>query len=513
MNLRRLAAGVLCVGFNGTSPDDAPLPELAELAPGAVVLFARNATSIEKTRLLVHALSEAIAAKSGVAPLVAVDQEGGRVQRLRRGAHDVPPMMALGAAGDEALAERVGGLLAADVRAAGANVLFAPVVDLAMDPGGTTIGERALGDDPARVANLGAALVRGIQARGVVATLKHFPGHGATGKDSHLTLPVVDVEIEVLRARDLTPFVAGIAAGARAVMSAHVVFRAFDAAQPATTSRRILGELLRGELGFTGACFTDCAEMKAVAGGGGTEAAAVLALRAGADCVVISHHLDLARRTCDAIVEAVEDGTLPLERLDEAVQRVGALRDFGPNVAQARQDAAVDVDVQAGIEAAHRAITLIRGSARLHGPATVISFEGATVEGAQTAKVEHPSLALALRERKVHAELLRVPLDPSDEMVRQLVALLRDQQGREVVFLSRRARAHESQRSALHTLLATAPDALFVAMREPFDVPEFPEARNVVCSFGDGEVSVAALADVLSGRQAAVGRLPVSLAM
>jgi beta-N-acetylhexosaminidase len=296
-------------------------------------------------------------------------------------------------------------------------------------------------------------------------------------------------------------------------MSAHVVFRTFDAEHPATTSARVLNDLLRSELHFQGACFTDCAEMQAVAGGVGTETAAVLALRAGADCVVISHHLDLARRTCDAIVAALEDGRLPLQRLEQALDRLAALREFAEKGSSSIPDGFAHIDEQAGAEVARRAVTRIRGEVRLHGPATIVSFEGATAEGVQTAKIEHPSLALALRERKVHAELLRVSLDPSADMVEQLVTLLRAQEGREVVLLSRRAHAHASQREALDALLAAAPDALLVALREPFDVTLFPAARNVVCALGDGEVSVAALADVLSGRQPAVGRLPVALTL
>ena len=479
------------------------LEELRELSPGAILLFSRNITSVEATRALADALRAALGDV-----LIAIDQEGGRVARLRLGATPVPSMMALGACGDEGLAERVGLSIAGDLRRAGADVDFAPVLDLALEPQSAIVGTRSFGDDPVRVAALGAAVTRGLQRGGVAATLKHFPGHGATEFDSHAELPVVGAGGATLRERELVPFAAGIAAGARCVMSAHVVFPALDAERPATLSPTILTGLLRDELGFAGVCVTDCLEMDAVAAHGGSVAAAVAALRAGADLLTVSHTLGVARQMRTALAHALEAGTIEDERMRQAVARVDDLRRC-----LARAQPQTDPDPHwVAHQVARRAITLVRGRARLdlNEPATVVSFEGESADGVGSG-TERASLNRALRTRGMRSEILRVPLEPEPEMVEHLRAVLAAQRGRNVVIVMRRAHRHRSQRSAIDALLASTPQAWLVSALEPFDVGCFPRARNVLCSYGDGALECEALADVLSGRAGAGGKLPVRL--
>lgn len=498
----------MCVGFEGMTPVEAPLAELADLAPGGVILFARNARDVASVRVLADAVTAAV----GRSPrsFVGIDQEGGRVARLRRGAAQMPSMMALAASGDLDLARRVGSALAWDLRRAGCDVDFAPVVDLALEPRSTVIGARSFGDDPERVGSFGAALAEGLQASGVAAVLKHFPGHGSTAVDSHLALPVVNAPADILRARDLIPFARGIAAGAKAVMAAHVVVPAFDAHAPATLSHALLTDLLRKELGFTGVCFTDCLEMDAIAAGIGTVQGAVRAIAAGADCVLVSHRLELARAVRDAIVEAVQTRVIPLERLEEAACRVRALRAW---LAESAGAELFGDGPAIAAEAARRAVTRVRGSIRLdpNVPVTVVSFEGVMADGVQSPHADEASLNMALRTRHFRSELFRVPLEPEPELIEQLTELVRAQAGRQFVFLLRRAHLHAAQSEAVETLLAEAPQALIASVREPFDVACVPQARHVVCTYGDEEVSVEALADALSGRIDPVGVLPVAL--
>ena len=507
--LERLAGSLLCIGFPGARADDALLERLRALGPGGVVLFSRNVTSIDATRELVDALQAALAGDSPLS--VGIDQEGGRVARIVVDP-PFPAAMALGAAEDVALAERAGRALALTVEGVGANVKFMPVLDLALDPRSTVIGTRSLGDDPARVAALGAALVRGLQAVGVAATPKHFPGHGATPVDSHVALPVVATDEQTLRTRELVPFVAAFAAGARAVMSAHVLLPALDATLPATLSPRILRGLLREELGFKGVCFTDCLEMHGVSRRFGRVRAGVLALAAGADVLLVSHDLAIAEALRDGIVAAVRDGELPFARVEEAAQRVAAFRNAHPPPRPADDDSATR-SAQTAREVAARAIALVRGNVRLaqDRPVTIVSFEGASHDGISSVTSKRPSLNLALRRRHVRSELLRVALDPDVDMVGQLIDVLVAQGSRAVVVLSRRAHLHAAQRSAIDALLLAFPELILVSMLEPFDVPAFPAARRVACTFGDEASSVDALADVLVGRAPATARLPVAL--
>src|SRR5581483_739592 len=194
-------------------------------------------------------------------PIIAIDQEGGRVARIRDGVEEIPSALAIAAAcagaGNDELAREAGRQIAFDLRRIGANVDFAPVADLALTRMNTVIGTRAFGDDPRRVAQLAGAFAAGLERGSVAATFKHFPGHGSTAVDSHLELPAIDEDETTLRSRDLIPF-AELLPRARAVMTAHIVARAFNAGRPATVSYRILTELLRGELHFQGVCFTDC---------------------------------------------------------------------------------------------------------------------------------------------------------------------------------------------------------------------------------------------------------------
>lgn len=508
--LERIAGSLLCVGVGGATADDEQVERLRLLAPGGIVLFARNVGEPGAALALVQSLQAAL---GGEPPLtIGIDQEGGRVARI---AVDppFPAAMGLGAANDVALAERAGAALATTVAAVGANMNFVPVLDLALDPRSTVIGTRSLGDDPERVGALGAALVRGLQARGVAASPKHFPGHGATSVDSHVALPIVATDGRTLRARELVPFAAAIAAGARAVMTAHVVVPALDPELPATLSPRILRDLLRNELGFAGVCFTDSLEMSAVSAQFGTVRAGVRALRAGADVLLVSHDLAIAHAIRDGIVAAVSEGDLPAARVEEAAARVDAFRRaHRPLQTLGAADAAWAADVARDVAA--RAIAIVRGEPRIavERPVTIVSFEGASQDGIASSAAQRPSLNLALRRRRVRSELLRVALDPDRAMIEALVDVVRAQPAHAFVLLARRAHLHRTQLDAIGALLEIVPDATVVSTLEPFDVPAFERARHVACTFGDEATNIEALADVLVGRAEATGRLPVALA-
>jgi beta-N-acetylhexosaminidase len=492
--LRDLAAGVVCAGFEGTAATPELRQFLHDVPLAGFVLFGRNVRSLEQVRALTGELRELVPS-----PVLAIDQEGGRVARIREGVEEIPSALAIAAASGEetALAADAGKQVAFDLRRAGLNLDFAPVLDLALERMNTVIGTRSFGDDPRSVARLAGAFARGLQAGGVVATLKHFPGHGSTAVDSHLDLPVIDAAQTVLRSRDLLPF-AELLPGAQAVMTAHIVTRAFDNDDPATLSPRILTGLLRDELQFTGVCFTDCLQMDAIAKRTGSERAAVKALAAGADCVLLSHHLDLARRTVEAIERAVDDGTLERERLEEASGRMRRLR------AALQPPLALDAPAPfAGIgsEIGARAVTVVRGNAAAGDRAVALSFESATVEGAQGAHDRHASLTAfhALRE-------VRLPLDPPEE---QTENALRAIGGDSPIVLMRRAHVYAKQKAAVERILSSHPDALLVSLREPFDAFEFPGARNVLCTYGDDAPSIAGLAAVLFDGRKAQGTFPL----
>jgi beta-N-acetylhexosaminidase len=510
-DLTALARGVIGVGFTGASTAEAPLGELRAFGPGALILFARNAGAPAQLRELIAALR----GLATPAPLIAVDQEGGRVERIDQGVAALPPAMAVGATGDVELAERLGRLLGRDLARLGFSVDLAPVADLALHPSSTVIATRAYGDEPEHVAAFAGAFARGLERAGIAAALKHFPGHGSTADDSHTVLPRIEADAATLRARDLVPFARAIAARAASiVMIAHGVSEAFDRSGPATLSRYVLTGLLREELGFDGVIATDCLEMDAIASGVGTVRGAVGALAAGADLLFISHRLDIAYEAADAIAAAVRAGDVPPARLQDAYARVLALRSR-----PAIPEPAEPLDEGWPLEAARRAVTVLRGDPLLAAgkPVTVISFEGtaadnAAASGGRARAAEAPSLSAALRRRGWKSEVMRVPLEPAADDVDLLLEHIPQLGDREFVVATRDAHLFPGQRDAVARILARAPEALVVSSRSPYDALLWPHARRVVCIYGSGPISLEGCADVLTGRAAAGGTLPVRLA-
>lgn len=495
IDVATMAHGTIAAGFDGVQCD-ASLPKFA-----AYVIFARNVASLEQVRELTDALRSRDDG-NGAEPLIAVDQEGGRVARLRDGVEPMPSMMALGATGDLELAQRAGEQVAFDLRRAGCTLDFAPVLDLARFPQNTVIGTRSLGSDPERVAALGAAFVAGLQGGGIAACCKHFPGHGATPGDTHLMLAAIDDDAGTLRGRDVAPF-AAVAPACAAVMGTHALVRAFDD-RPATVSQRIVTNLLRGELGFEGPYVTDCLQMSALAAWGTPADAAVAALAAGADLLTVSHDPALARDIAERIVRAIDDGALSLERLQSAYARVLRLR------RAVRPPIGLDgVAPHPGIgrEIGRRAITLVRGDARVDPTTSLaISFEGGVAEGIESA----PAPGATLRHEAPALHELRAPLDPGVNEANSLLEALAANPRRPLL-LARRAHLHAGQARTIARIVDDYPDAVVASVLEPWDVAHFANARTVLASYGDDAASLGGLADVLFGGSLPEGRLPVEL--
>ncbi len=321
--LGRLADAVLIPPFPGRRPPGWIREALRDGLAG-VTLFGPNVRGHGQLAVLTASLRAATAE-----PIIAIDEEGGDVTRIsHQKGSEYPGNAALGAVDDVMLTRSVYAALGADLAALGVNLDLAPAVDVNTAADNPVIGTRAFGSDPALVARHAAAAVGGLQSAGVAACAKHFPGHGSTTEDSHLVLATVDVPLRVLRARDLPPFEAAIAAGVRAIMPSHLRVPELTGDLPASLSRRAQTGLLRGELGFTGVIVSDGLEMRAISDQYGIPEAAVQAVIAGTDLLCLGRDQDqgsvLAVRA--ALVEAVRSGRLPGERLEEAAARVADLR-------------------------------------------------------------------------------------------------------------------------------------------------------------------------------------------
>lgn len=317
--LRRSVSTTLMPGFVGTT-----LPEWLERrlqnGLGAVCIFGQNIVSREQ---LIR-LTDAILAANPLA-VIAIDEEGGDVTRLYYGSGSPYPGNAiLGRLGDVSYTEEVGRLVGWELRKAGCTLTFAPDVDINSNSDNPVIGVRSFGTDPTAVGVHSAAWVRGLQATGVAASPKHFPGHGDTALDSHLAMPIVDVSLETLRERELVPFRAAIAAGAKTIMTSHILLPQVDPAYPTTLSSIILGEVLRTELGFEGVIVSDALDMTGASGILGIPGAAAAALAAGCDllCIGTENTDEQMDEIEAAVLAAVEAGVLSRSRVIDAAERV-----------------------------------------------------------------------------------------------------------------------------------------------------------------------------------------------
>jgi beta-N-acetylhexosaminidase len=327
LTLARAAGQLLSVGFDGTTLPDQLAARIAAGEVGGVMLFRPNIADPAQLAGLVGTLRAAAPPEAPL--LVSIDQEGGIVQRLRAPATVWPPMLAVGAGGDVARTTQVGRALGAELAAVGVTWNFAPVLDVHTNPANPVIGNRAFGTTPDAVIAHALAFWRGLRAAGVLACGKHYPGHGDTRTDSHLELPVVGHALDRLRRIELAPFATAAAAGMEAFMTAHVLYPALDPDLPATLSRRIATELLRGELGFRGVLVSDDLGMKAVADRYGIEDLAVRAIEAGCDHLLVREPAARQQEAFAAIVRAAEARADFRARVEEAAARVAALKAAG----------------------------------------------------------------------------------------------------------------------------------------------------------------------------------------
>jgi beta-N-acetylhexosaminidase len=323
-DLRRACGQLLSVGMDGTEAPAEILARVAASEVGGVMLFRPNIASAGQVAGLVATLRAAAPAELPL--LVSVDQEGGLVQRLRGFCTDWPDMLSVGAAGDLGRTEQVGQALGEELAALGIGWDFAPVLDVHTNPANPVIGNRAFGVNPEAVSAHGLAFWRGLRRAGVVGCGKHFPGHGDTRADSHLEMPVVDHDLPRLRAVELAPFGAAARAGMEAFMTAHVVYPALDAEQPATLSRRILTDLLRGELGFRGVIVSDDLGMKAVADRHPIDELAVGCIEAGADHLLVREPVARQVAAFEALVRAAEAKADFRARVVESAARMATLK-------------------------------------------------------------------------------------------------------------------------------------------------------------------------------------------
>jgi beta-N-acetylhexosaminidase len=511
LTLEEKIGQMIGAGFDGLTPPDHLLEWLAQGRIGAVLLFGRNV----RTPAQLATLTEVCHAASKYPLLIAIDQEGGMVTRLREGYTVSPGAMALAAAGDEALAYEMAHVMATELRALGINWNFAPVVDLVYDIRNRSVGTRSLGNDPALVSRIAAAQIRGFQTAGVAACAKHFPGIGRTPIDTHEAFASIPSSADELE-NDLVPYRTAIREDVATVMVSHVQFPALDATYPATLSPRIIGALLRDTLDFSGVTCTDDMEMKAIADHYGQGEAAVLAALAGEDMILISHSREAQQEAYDALLNAAQSGRLPIATIDTAVERILALKARYP-VGPQPPLSVIDSEAQRTVaqRAAEAGLVLLKREAdllplKLSPAQRLVLVEFTTyMESDGIEQTGQSTLAAYFREAFPSATTLK--LYPDEIEAEDAAAVQAEAQTADVlVVATRNAHLLPEQLAQTKALLALGKPTVLLCLRNPYDADILSGADVVLCTCGDNGPSLAAVVAALAGRVTPTGTLPVS---
>jgi beta-N-acetylhexosaminidase len=501
----RLAAELLMVGFPGYVVPK----ETADLIARGVrsfILFARNVADRDQLRSLTSELRRL----AGDDVLIAIDHEGGRVNRLTRVATSWPAPMAWAATGDLDLARRASAVAAEELRALGINLSFAPVLDLLGDHHNPVLGTRCFSDDPMTAAAYGSAFVEGHRRHRVATTAKHFPGHGDTSVDSHLAMPRIDRSIAQLREADLPPFEAAIASGVDCMMISHVWYTALDdERRPATVSPHVVN-LARDGLGYDGVIVTDSMEMGAIRAYAPTEEAVVQSIAAGIDLAVISHDIDLQRETLEALATAIQRGTIPMDRVMEAHRRLDRLRS---QMLVNGETSVPDGGTQLGRKIAEGSITLVRDEEQylplqLTPGKTlgVVTFMPHRPTGVENPDETLSNLAHAARA--IHPRVVEVKAADGGRVPSVLEAL-RDAET--ILVGTSFTTGHPFQGEIVEALLRDGKRVIVLALNDPFDLLSFPDAPCYLALYGNTSVQIDAALAVVFGGADACGRLPVAL--
>ncbi|WP_063565675.1 beta-N-acetylhexosaminidase [Paenibacillus sp. O199] len=544
LSLEQRVGQMFMCGFHGQHADEQVHRLIRDYHVGGVIYFRRNVESVDQINRLSTDL-QAIAAEAGDLPLmISVDQEGGMVARIdKEGVTQVPGNMALGATGNPDYTLECAQILGQELKSIGIDMNLAPVLDVNNNVLNPVIGVRSYGENAESVASHGAAAIKGYQSRGVAATAKHFPGHGDTAVDSHLGMVTVPHERNRLDEVELLPFHRAIEAGVDAIMTAHVIFPAIEPEPiPATLSRKVLTGLLREEMGFDGIIITDCLEMHAISKPYGVAEAAIRAVEAGADLILVSHTLQDQVSAVEAVVEAVRTGRVDEGTINQALERIISWKAARCGqwehtfVSMEKDDAVSDGFDEDGImfskkEKDESSRSLASIESRLDEIAsnsiTVVQNDGLLPldpeknvyviwpEVVQRTEVDEPwshtdSLGVALSQLRAGVREHKITTQPSYNEADEILKNVSEED--QIIVCTYTSAGHLPKgQHHLVQKLSEKYSLIVVALRNPYDLLEIPTPGSYICTYENTPAVVRALSLVLTGELQPTGRLPVSL--
>lgn len=510
MDLEQKVGQMMIYGFKGTKAGEDALRLIDKYNAGGFVVFTHNIEDPDQLVDLNREIQMHSKQKNGVPSFIAIDQEGGKVLRIKNFGTILPGNMNIGATDSPELGFLAGKLTAIDLEMLGINVNFAPVLDINMSKDNEVIGVRSFGSDPDMVSRLGTAYIRGTQSRRVSATAKHFPGHGNTSGDSHYEMPLLNRSYEQIWSADLKPFYEAIRNDVDAIMTAHIAVPKIDPSNtPATLSKKIITGILRDQMKYDGLVITDDMEMRAVTRNGGVGKAAVDAVLAGCDVVTVVWTDRAKDEAYRSILKAVKKGTISEARIDESVKRILKVkikrRMFDdipdPKIEDVRKIVGNKLHQQISQLIAERSITVVKNLKNIvpldqGGRFVVVSPFSYLSSELNSMGLNSTLVKMKLKLKSSEALSIAEKAMKKDKTAAAYIVAVLDQSQTEVAKIIKR-------RSNKPVIVAS--------LDSPYMYSEVMDADAYVCAYSFRIQALKALADVLMGRSEPVGKLPVQM--
>ena len=516
----------IALGFSGTRVSEELRRLVAKYRAGNIILFQRNLESASQAKALCDGLQELIRAETGEPAFIAIDQEGGAVVRLPPDMVNVPGAMALAASGKTENVALAAQITAAELWRIGVNLNLAPVLDVNCNPDNPVIGNRSFSPRPEEAAVFACAAVKAFEEAGLMCCGKHFPGHGDTAVDSHLDLPMVDLSLAELEARELLPYRAAIEAGIPAIMTSHILFPRIEPEKlPATMSAKILRGLLRERLGFQGLILSDAIEMEAIKTHYGMPRGCVEALSAGVDIIYLCHEMPEVEDSLKAVYAAYDAGRFDEKEFDASVDRIlrfkekyavfGQFGTFGPGDAEDNKDA-FDKAIKQRRErnAVLTQSTLApREAGKAPPPLGPKPFFIGPLPYRSTIASSRPDASLSFGRwfaERFNGAFTETAVDPDAAEIKRVVSSLPEASA--VVLGTYNSHLNQGQRELVNALSGAAGQRgipfIVLALRNPWDISLLPEGAYGMALWEYSEKSFEAAAAVFRGEAALEGRLP-----
>ncbi|MCI5938709.1 MAG: beta-N-acetylhexosaminidase [Bacilli bacterium] len=517
MTLKEKLGQLIIAGFDGYEYDEHLRTLIEDYKVGNIILFTRNIKDIHQLSALNRKIYNEILKNTGNSPLISIDQEGGMVTRIMDGATFCPGNMTLTATNNSDNAYIIGKIMGDELTHLGINMNLAPSLDVNNNPDNPVIGVRSYSDNPKVVSEYGNKFIKGLQEKGVIATAKHFPGHGDTNVDSHLGLPMINHTLEELEKVELVPFRSAIENGVDAIMSAHIVFSEIDkSGLPGTLSKTILTDLLRNKLNFKGLIVSDCMQMKAIDDQYTTERGTVMGIKAGLDIACISHSLDKQVGALRALEEAVETGEIDISIIDEKVKRILHYKELTRKKLESDFLSFSDDEIvnyfknlnnqEIASKIVDESLTIFKGKEFVQTGKTLVIAATPFAQTIAEDKLDTRNIVDMLREfvKTVDAETLDLKQEDYSDLINK--AKNYDQ----IVVCSYNANNYPNQVKLINDLNNLGKDLYVISTRNPYDYLVLDEIDNLACLYEYTKNSVGTIMRYLSGMIKPKGKFPIN---